>query len=115
MLIRFYLTKIQRNKLYDGKPINSFLKFYLELPKTNLLNFFSKDRKNLPYFIYIDEEQAYKVFDIMENNYNNNNKVKINLSKKILSETLEETKKLNKKVDYLFDNFKDLYEKILKI
>ena len=111
ILIRFYLTQNQRNKLYDGKPINSFSKLRIKLPKTKLLNFFSKDRKNLPYFIYIDEEQADEVFDLMENN---NNKVKINLSKKKLSETLEETKKLNKKVDYLFDNFKDLYEKNIK-
>lgn len=99
-----YLTQKQLNELYKGKPITLNLRANINTPKTNIFEFLTKDRSNLPSIIYLSLDQMTQIFSRYKNS---TKKFKITLSEKQLSATLKEIKKVNKQIDSFFNDFKD--------
>ena len=99
-----YLTQKQLNDLYKGKPITLNLRANITKPKTNIFEFLTKDRSNLPSIIYLSLDQMTQIFSRYKNS---TKKFKITLSEKQLSATLKEIKKVNKQIDSFFNDFKD--------
>ena len=99
-----YLTQKQLNELYKGKPITLNLRANINTPKTNIFEFLTKDRSNLPSIIYLSLDQMTQIFSRYKNS---NKKFKITLSEKQLSATLKEIKKVNRQIDSFFNDFKD--------
>ena len=98
-----YLTQKQLNELYKGEPITLNLKAKINIPKTNIFDFLTKDRSNLPSIIYLSLDQ----YMIYSRHKLSTKKFKITLSKKQLSATLKEIKKINKQIDSFFIEFKN--------
>ena len=99
-----YLTPKQLNELYKGKPITLNLRANINKPKTNIFDFLTKDRSNLPSIIYLSLDQMTQIFSRYKNS---TKKFKITLSEKQLSATIKEIKKVNKQIDSFFNDFKD--------
>ena len=93
-----YLTQKQLNELYKGKPITLNLRTIINKPKTNLFEFLTKDRLNLPSVIYLSQDQIYKIF------LNKSTKNKITLSKKQLLVTINEIRRVNKQMILFLKN-----------
>ena len=81
-----YLTQKQLNELYKGKPITLNLKAKINSPKTNIFDFLTKDRSNLPSIIYLSLAQ-YKIYS---RHAISTKKFKITFSKEQLSATLKD-------------------------
>ena len=97
-----HLTQKELNKIYKGggpTTISLFAKNEQNLTFANL----TKDRSIYPSILYISEEQCIKYIY----HYNKGGKFKLTLSKKQLSDTLKEIKKINKKIDSLFQEIRD--------
>ena len=103
-----YLTQKQLNELYKGKPITLNLRANVNKPKTNIFEFLTKDRSNLPSIIYLSLDQITQIFSRYKNS---TKKFKITLSEKQLSVTIKEIKKVNKQIDSFFNEFKDRNKK----
>ena len=101
-----YLTQKQLNELYKGKPITLNLRLNIDKPKTNIFDFFSKDRSHLPSIIYLSLGQMKK---ILKNE--STKKIKITLTEKQLSSTLKEIKKVNKQIDSFFNDLRNKNKK----
>lgn len=103
-----YLTQKQLNELYKGEPITLNLRANINKPKTNIFEFLTKDRSNLPSIIYLSLDQMTQIFSRYKNS---TKKFKITLSEKQLSDTIKEIKKVNKQIDCFFIEFKDKNKK----
>ena len=88
-----YLTQKQLNELYKGEPITLNLKAKINIPKTNIFDFLTKDTSNLPSIIYLSLDQSMIYF----RHKFSTKKFKITLSKEQLSATLKEIKKNKQK------------------
>lgn len=95
--------------MYKGKTITLNLRANINKPKTNIFEFLTKNRSNLPSIIYLSLNQMTQIYSRYKNS---TKKFKITLSKKQLSVTLKEIKKVNKQIDSFFNDFRDKNEKI---
>ena len=104
-----YLTQKQLNELYKGKPITLNLRLNIYKPKTNIFDFFLKDRSHLPSIIYLSFDQMKKYFSFLKNE--STKKYKVTLTEKQISATLKEIKKVNKQIDSFFIDLKNKNKK----
>ena len=102
-----YLTQKQLNELYKGKPITLNLRANIDKPKTNIFDFLTNDRSNLPSIIYLSLDQMTQIFSRYKNS---TKKFKKTLSEKQLSDTIKEIKKVNKQIDSFFIDFKNKHK-----
>ena len=75
-----YLTQKQLSELYKGKPITLNVRVKIDKPKTNIFDFFTKDRSNIPSILYLFPDQ---VTQIIYPHGDSTKKIKIMLTKKI--------------------------------
>lgn len=99
-----YLTQKELDKINKGGPTTITLFAKKDRPDPITFDYLTEDRSNLPSILYLTEEQCKKY----NYHYLNGGSFNLTLSKKQLSATLNEIKKIDKKIDSLFNELRDL-------
>ena len=100
-----HISQKDLNKLYEGKD-NTSVTLFTNKPEPvgKDFNYLTKDRSNIPSVIYLTREHFNNYLKHQRSNIN----LKITFSKEQFWNTLKEFKKINKKIDTLFNDLRDI-------
>ena len=102
-----YLFQKELNKIYKGGGPTTITLESKNLPTYHTFENLIKDRSVFPSILYLTEDQSRQYLY-----YYNKGKFKLTFSKKQISDTLKETKKINKKIDSLFEEIRDMKDDV---
>ena len=103
--INTHISQKDLNKLYEGEKNTTITLLVNKFePNNKTFDYLTKNRSNLPSIIYLTVEQIAMLYDYKRERKN----LKITFSEKQLSDTLKEVKRINKKIDSLFVELKDI-------